>query len=127
MCGQEWIHRECLGDLSENNVLFEKFRIIFLLRTTIIIVNGLHKRLRYRKCAKKFANNYAIFAAISRNESYCSKIDLFLLMCVITEIIICSLIKFQRAFKVKREMTFHCSCILHQFAMNNGVSNFRMV
>lgn len=31
MCGQEWIHRECLGDLSENNVLFEKFRIYFSL------------------------------------------------------------------------------------------------
>lgn len=33
-----------------------------------------------------------------------------------------------RASKVKPEMTFpSSSCILHQFAMNNGVSNFRMV
>lgn len=46
---------------------------------------------------------------------------------LIAMVIIHSSIKFQRAFKVKREMTLRCSCILHQFAMNNGVSNFRMV
>lgn len=46
---------------------------------------------------------------------------------VIAEATICSWVKFPCAFKVKREMTFCYSCILHQFAMNNDVSNFRMV